>query len=179
MNKIFWGLIFLFFNINLGNINILPTFLGYILIFLGLNELGGKYGGEELYAVEENAPWPVAGAILSGLFWLPLIDLSGSFWLSFLVSLAGLVIQLRVTYLVLEAVEEIEKRRSAQLNSAFMRKSWTVMAVGTSASVLLSVLDSILAVAVLVVGLVSAVVFIVVFYQSKKALEQLPPSAGV
>jgi len=40
---LFWGMIFLTFNINLGFINILPDFLGYILIYSGLNILSSQH----------------------------------------------------------------------------------------------------------------------------------------
>ncbi|WML32862.1 hypothetical protein [Clostridium sp. OS1-26] len=38
-NKLFWAMIFIIFDINLGSINILPNFIGYILIYSALNEL--------------------------------------------------------------------------------------------------------------------------------------------
>lgn len=38
-NKLFWGMIFVIFNINSGAINYLPNFIGYILIISGLNIL--------------------------------------------------------------------------------------------------------------------------------------------
>lgn len=40
---LFWGMIFLTFNINVGFINILPDFLGYILIYSGLNILSSQH----------------------------------------------------------------------------------------------------------------------------------------
>ncbi|WP_027623419.1 hypothetical protein [Clostridium lundense] len=38
-NKLFWGMIFIIFDINLGTINILPNFIGYMLIYSALNIL--------------------------------------------------------------------------------------------------------------------------------------------
>lgn len=38
-NRLFWGIIFITFHINLGNISIPPSFIGYILIYSGLNIL--------------------------------------------------------------------------------------------------------------------------------------------
>lgn len=38
-NKLFWGMMFIIFNINLGVINIMPDFIGYALIMSGLNIL--------------------------------------------------------------------------------------------------------------------------------------------
>ena len=43
MSKLFWGMVFLFFNFNIFlfivNINLFPDFVGYILIILGVKEL--------------------------------------------------------------------------------------------------------------------------------------------
>lgn len=38
-NQLFWGLIFIIFNFNLGPINVLPNFIGYFLIAAGLGTL--------------------------------------------------------------------------------------------------------------------------------------------
>lgn len=38
-NKIFWGAVITSFNINLGPINILPNFIGFLMIVSGLNTL--------------------------------------------------------------------------------------------------------------------------------------------
>lgn len=38
-NKLFWAMLLITFDINLGPINILPNFIGYILIYSALNEL--------------------------------------------------------------------------------------------------------------------------------------------
>lgn len=37
--KLFWGMIFIIFDFRLGNINILPDFVGYVFILLGLSNL--------------------------------------------------------------------------------------------------------------------------------------------
>lgn len=42
-NKIFWGFIFLTFNINLGSIKLLPDFISYIIIYFGIKELLEEY----------------------------------------------------------------------------------------------------------------------------------------
>lgn len=38
-NKLFWGIIFIIFNINIGPINIMPNFIGYLFILSGINIL--------------------------------------------------------------------------------------------------------------------------------------------
>lgn len=39
VNKLFWGLIFIFVNINLGPVDILPQAVGYVMIAVGMNSL--------------------------------------------------------------------------------------------------------------------------------------------
>jgi len=41
-NKLFWGMIILIFHINLGPISILPNFVGYMIIYSGLNTLSSQ-----------------------------------------------------------------------------------------------------------------------------------------
>lgn len=38
-NKLFWAMVFITFDMNIGPVNILPNFIGYILIYSALNEL--------------------------------------------------------------------------------------------------------------------------------------------
>lgn len=42
-NKLFWGMMFIIFDINLGAINILPNFIGYMFIYAGLNVLSTQH----------------------------------------------------------------------------------------------------------------------------------------
>lgn len=42
-NKLFWGMMFIIFNINLGSINIMPNCIGYLLIISGLNILANQH----------------------------------------------------------------------------------------------------------------------------------------
>ena len=41
--RLFWGMVFISFNINIGFINILPGFIGYISIYSGLCILSSQY----------------------------------------------------------------------------------------------------------------------------------------
>jgi hypothetical protein len=42
-NKIFWGLLFIFININVGPIDIFPNIIGYIMVYIGLGELSSQH----------------------------------------------------------------------------------------------------------------------------------------
>lgn len=45
--KIFWGFVFATFHINLGAIQIVPTFIGYIIIYLGIEKIAKDYNLKE------------------------------------------------------------------------------------------------------------------------------------
>lgn len=63
--KLFLGMIFIIFDFRLGNINILPDFVGYILILLGLNNLSSQC---EFY---NKAKIPAAVLMVQTLFNIP------------------------------------------------------------------------------------------------------------
>lgn len=47
-NKIFWGLIFANFHMNLNGIELLPAFIGYIIVYLGVETIAKEYGNNNL-----------------------------------------------------------------------------------------------------------------------------------
>lgn len=61
LNKIFWGLIFISFNINIP-IDIIPDIIGYFLIFNGLNKIVGDSEIEE--SIKEAFSKGVAPALI-------------------------------------------------------------------------------------------------------------------
>lgn len=63
--KLFWGMIFITFDFRLGNINILPDFVGYVFILLGLVNLSSQC---EFY---NKAKAPAAILMLQTLFNIP------------------------------------------------------------------------------------------------------------
>lgn len=53
-NKIFWGFIFITFHINLGSIQILPNFIGYMIIYYGIKKLSEDY---KVKSLEESSKY--------------------------------------------------------------------------------------------------------------------------
>lgn len=47
-NNVFWGYIVVVFNINLGPINLLPDFLGYFIMALGLSKIISKFENKSI-----------------------------------------------------------------------------------------------------------------------------------
>jgi len=155
MNKIFWGLIFLFFNINIGSISILPAFVGYILIFMGMKD----YPQVERFA--KARPWAIAGAVLSAVTWLPIVNLQG------IPMLLGTSFQLITTYWLAVGMMEVEGLYGIELSAIKLSKAWNVMAVGLIASIILAFLLETLAAIAMLIGMIAGIVYVVTFYRCK------------
>ena len=163
MNKIFWGLLFLFFDFNINGISILPAFVGYLLIYFGMKECNREYDAISAYA--KARPWAIVATVWSAVFWLPLLDLG------YILSAVGMVLRLVVTYFIVEGVEQLEHTQGTNMNSARLRTAWYVTLVCSIVIYLMGIALSGLAVVAMIVWAVAAVVYLVAFYKSKKALE--------
>lgn len=158
MNKIFWGLLFLMFDINIGSVSIIPDFIGYILIYLGMKEMGAEQ------TFSKAKPWMIAAVVVAILFWIPL-------WgegMSVIAALVGTVLHLSVTNYIVQGVDE---RANGYPDTAGLHKAWTVMAVCQVLSLLLIWLGW-LAVIAAVISFVAAIVFVVIYHGCKKQLEE-------
>ena len=157
MNKIFWGLLFLMFDINIGSVSIIPDFIGYILIYVGMQQMGAEQ------TFSKAKPWMMAAFIFAIVFWLPL-------WgegMSVIGMLIGTVLHLTVTNYIVQGVDE---RANGDVDTAGLHKAWTVMAVCQVLSILLIWLGW-LAVIAAVISFVAAIVFIVSYHRCKGQLE--------
>lgn len=159
MNKIFWGLLFLFFDFKINEISILPAFVGYILIYLGMKE------HEETPAFVKARPWVIVSIIWAAIFWLPLLNPG-------YLSVIGTALQLVVTYFIVLGVEQLERTREIDLNSSRLRTAWYITLVCLIAAYLASILAAGLAVVAMIVWFVAAIIYLVAFYRCKKTLEQ-------
>lgn len=156
MNKIFWGLLFLLIDIKINSFSITPGFIGCILISVGMKEV------EDSTVFRRARPLAAVLGIWSAVFWLIRVD-------HWAVSLIGSVLQLALTYQIMSGVKELETVRGKDLMAGTLRKAWYVEAVCTVLVYLLGMVTQ-LAVAALLIGFLAMVVYIVVFYQCKKAL---------
>lgn len=156
MNKIFWGLLFLLIDIKINSFSITPSFIGCILIGVGMKEV------EDSAVFRKTQPLAVVLGIWSAVFWLIRVN-------HWAVSLIGNVLQLALTYQIMSGVKELETLRGKDLMAGTLRKAWYVEAVCTVLVYLLGMFTQ-LAVAALLIGFLAMVVYVVAFYQSKKAL---------
>lgn len=179
MSSIFWGFFLVFVNFNLtvnGHVlNLLPPFAGYLLVMRGCRELEGESG---LFA--SIRPFALGMAVYTGILWLgDLLAVTGQgSWLTVLLGLLSLAVSLYVSWAVVQAIRDVEVRRSAELNSASLRTGWTVLAVAQAASWVLAILGSLLALLGVIAGLVGIVWFLAALWRSRRNYEALPSLGG-
>ena len=161
MKKIFVGLLFLFLYLKINGVDMIPAFVGYILIFMGIAK------GKECPSKKITGYIAAAGAFVTGGLWLADI-FGGNIPLPI-----GLVFQLLITYrLVLWVEETVEDKGRAGM----FRKSWYVLAAGVLATPLLSLMESRLSLIALLIGLGAAIYYIYVYYQIWREVERNSPS---
>lgn len=179
MSSIFWGFFFIFINFNLTVnqhvLNILPPFVGYLLLMRGTRDMEAE---SSLFAPVR--PFAVGMAVYTGILWLgDLLGVTGQGnWLGMLLGLAATVISLYVSWAVVQAIRDVESRRGADLNSVSLKTAWTVLAVAQVAAYVLALLGSLLALMGVIAGLVGIVWFLVALWRSRRNYEALPPLGG-
>ena len=128
MKKVFWGFFFVYLNFNLtlnGHaLNLLPDFVGYILLFQAAGALAGESG-----RFRTLRPFAAGMAVYTGILWVGdlLAVTGGSGWLDGLLSLAAAAVSLFISWSVVQAVLEIERVRGADLNGQSLRTAWFIL----------------------------------------------------
>ena len=154
MKKIFIGLLFLFFRITINSVDILPNFVGYVLIYLGLAEV------IQTPSVETSRMLSAAAAVVEGVLWvLALFGVGLGLPL-------GLLFQVLVTWRLVTWAGETENPRAGQF-----RVSWYFLAAGAALSLALAWLEQDLALVAAIAALAGAVYYIYVFYRIWKETE--------
>lgn len=138
VTKIFVGFLFVFLNFNFTLndtyvINLLPDFVGFILLYMGTREL-----------LEESPRYTTAGPWLLGLTaygiasWvINLLGLNGG-WVISLLTLVAAAVTYYATWLVIKGFEDIEKNNSAGIAAAESMRSWKICAILNIVAVALS-----------------------------------------
>lgn len=153
MKKIFIGLFFAFINFNINGLELMPAFVGYILIYLGLGEEG------ECPCLQTARIAALVGAVVSGLLWL--MEMMGP-GISVPV---GAVFQLLVTYWLVKWAEELAPVRSWDAGRLKkFRASWHALAISIVLCIIFGFLQITLVFAALLAFAVSAGYYIYTFY---------------
>lgn len=199
MSKIFWGYFFVFINFHLNmnghSVNILPPFIGYILLVQGMRLMERE---SEMF--RHIRPFAAGMAVYSGIVWVgALLGVTSDNWLGSLLALISSLVSLYISWAFIQAVRDVEFRREADLNGASMQKIWYAMTAVALLSDFLSLMlwlcvrywstmdpisfaDSalaavhiILAGAIALAWLAAAIVFLIAVWKSKELYGELPP----
>lgn len=176
MKRIFWGFFFVFINFNLSfnahTLNLIPTFVGYILLYQAAGELT-----EQSSRFKTLRPFAAAMAVYTGLLWVgELLGVAGGdSWLDTILGLAAAVLSLIVSWNVVQAILEMESARGADLNGASVRTAWFVLLAAQIVGVLGAMLLSFLVLLVWIALLVGIIWFLAALWKCAKRYESLPP----
>ena len=169
-------LIFLDFNLNLGNLQIglIPDFIGYIVMINGLMEMAGE---SQLFL--KVKPYATGMAVYTGiLYFMDLFGISASLGaLSYILAIASTIISLYISYNIVMGVKEIEEKYNAILNGDSLKSTWTLLAV-FNIIVYISLLIPALAVICIIVTFIVAICFLVAFSKSKDLYYEMEARPG-
>lgn len=158
-------LIFLDFNLNIGNskIGLIPDFIGYLIIISGLVEMA-----EESTLFMKVKPLVSGMVIYTGiLYFLDLLGFStllGTF--SYILAITSTAISLYISYNIVMAVIEMEAKYSKSLNGNSLKSIWTLLAVFNILT-FVTLLIPVIAVVCIVVTLIINICFLAAFNNSK------------
>ncbi|MEF9951158.1 MAG: hypothetical protein RR840_04105 [Clostridium sp.] len=152
LNKVFWGMLIVFIDINLGVMNILPNFIGYLIIVSGLKDLsreefkcadGSMHPCSEAQEAFKIGILP--GQIMAGVTFVLFILAPYSSGLTatpiFLIEMAtsvSVIGEIVVIYSILKGINKdcLSRNWSEKANSAYNR--WHVYLVVTIAAIVYS-----------------------------------------
>lgn len=168
MKKIFWGLIFIFFNysINISNMNLglIPDFIGYLLMLSGIKEL-----------ISESEYFSKVRPVLMGMTILSLIfyvfDLLGmgvttSAVLVILINIIAVVGSLYSSYMITCGVVDMEKNQHLELAADKLMYKWKVKAMFLILGYLV-IFIPIASLICMLVSLIFSIIYLFDFNQSK------------
>ena len=173
MDRLFWGFFFLFLNFNLtfngASLNLLPDWIGYILLYLGCGQLLSE---SEMF--QKPRPFCVALSVYAGVLWLmDLLGIGANFFVvSWILGFAATCLDLYTSMLVVDAITNVEMHRNYDLCAAHLRKVWKVLAVCTIAAYILTILPA-LALLCAVIACITGIVFLVAVHGTRKAYRQM------
>lgn len=175
MRNIFIGflLIFLDFNLNLGNctIGLIPTFVGYIFLIKGLDEMKNE---SELFI--KARPFAVGMCIYTSILYVGnLLGITANLGgIAILLGILNTIISLYISYNIVSGVQNIETMRNVELNGEKVYNTWKFMMIFQIAAYI-SLIIPVVAIICVIVSFIVAIIFLVEFNNSKKLYEELSP----
>lgn len=168
MMHMFIGWLFIFFHVKINGFDLLPNFIGYALIFIGLTRLAGKS-----LNFEKAKPWAMGMSIVT----FP-VCIGQFFGFNFgnpvfrVVNLLSVLVRLYILYLINLGVREMEQKQNIDLGSEMLLRIWKIQVVVNILCTGLSLIHIKIVVLIVsllaVIGVVTNAVFLVYFYRTAK-----------
>ena len=173
MRQIFWGYIFIFFDLKIGSFNLLANFVGYILICRGLRLLA-----EDSAEFERASPWAL-GLLLVEIGRIFLRNGLRFSILLFVFNCGTLAASLYLRYRIICGIGELERKYMKDLGAEHMRFLWRVQAVLEGGSMFLPYIPyaAIFVVIFAVASVILNIFFLLFLNRARKAPETNRPSS--
>jgi len=169
MDKIFLGLIFIFFDINIFfiifNINLLPNFIGYILIYLGLKELG-KYSDKFKKSLLISRISIIISMIKDIGIFLMIINMN-----NVLVQICNIILTLSSIYIFYKmaiGIKDLEHKEERNYGGKLLLnilKIWSIVAIASYSNYFIPEQYRIV---LLIVYTLVSLAFLIMFYRTKE-----------
>lgn len=182
MRKLFFGFLLMFLSfdleINGHSLDVLPDFAGYLLLLQGMREMES-----ESRLFQSARPFAVGMAVYTAILWVgELLAVTGEGWLLELLNFIAMIVALYIAWVLIQAVQEMEGNRTADLNSRGMYRYWKGLAAVQVMAELLSLMANLANIGILVgllalvalAGFVLNILYLVAWWKSTKAYEALP-----
>ena len=168
MNLIFIGYILIFFHFKINGFDLLPDFVGYLLIFNGLGKLAAD---SEWFA--KAKPWAVVMVVESifyGLVGLFGETLPEAFYI---LGIVFTVVSLYLMYLIGQGIRDTEQKRQIEMGGTRFGTLFKVQVVLTMLCQVSAALGiGVIATLTLFPTLIANIVFLIYLYRAKKALDE-------
>lgn len=118
------GLIFLYVDIKVYTVSVLPAFVGYLLLLAGMRSV------PSCRSFEQGCPDAVIGAVYSGIVWLMgFLGMEPSGFAALVMALISLVLQMLVTYRLSRGMEELENTTGLAMESDKLMTAWIILMI--------------------------------------------------
>lgn len=173
MGRIFAGLLFIFFDFtihtDLASFDILPDFIGYILILNGLNQM-------QKQSIMFKRAIPPCSFMIAYSTVIFALDFFRVFaykpTISFLLGIVSTGFHLWILYLIISGLAEIEVQNGADLNTESLLSNWKIILCFNIACVIFFWLP-VMNILLYIVIIIFTIVFMISFYHVKEMYQSL------
>lgn len=172
MSNIFIGYIFVFFHLKINGFDLLPDFIGYILIYRGLCKLT-----VETAIFEKAKPATIGMGILSFMSLIVggTINYNSLIWS--VINLLATLVSIYILYIINTGIYEIEQTRNIPLNSEKLFEIWKIQSVLSIGCTVLAwipnTIIAVIAVLLTLAAIIANIVFLVNLNNTKKIFESV------